>query len=341
MYRQYKALPEGNKICIKAARDRAYQQHLSALRNMKSSLDTKRPMIPQTLGRNYKRFENEKHRNAIIARDNNRLLRHIESFQHQENYPAAPIQRPFTLQGQAQRDEMSRITFENHKLLKAVQQRKPILNRNEWLKHRLDHEYQITKMSEFKKTVPMSQIIRKERNLFSRNQDTFQEEPSQYEEDKNTSKVDLEEETQTRTNALLGDTTQESKKQTTKENNKNNQGRLEEVNNSVATGLLGPSTNDNNEEIRNDENQEIQDEVIRNDNNEEIQNDENQEIQNEEIRNDNNEEIHNEEIEDDDNQEIQKEGIEEEENRNEETKNNEEGGVLEQETEQITGSLLS
>lgn len=305
MYRQYKALPEGNKICIKAARDRAYQQHLSVLRNMKSSLDTKRPMIPQTLGRNYKRFENEKQRNAIIARDNNRLLRHIESFQHQENYPYAPIQRPFTLQGQAQRDEMSRITFENHKLLKAVQQRKPILNRNEWLKHRLDHEYQITKMSEFKKTVPMSQIIRKERNLFSRNQDTFQEEPSQYEEDKNPSNVDLEEETQNRTNALLGDTNQESKKQTTEEKNKNRQGRLEEVNNSVATGLLGPSANDNNEEMQHSE----------------IRNDENQEIQNEEIE--------------------EEEKVEEEENAHEETKNYEEGGVLEQETEQITGSLLS
>lgn len=64
--------------------------------------------------------------------------------------------------GQAQKDEMWRITHENRKLLTAVQERKPTLNRNDWLMHRLDHQYQITKMSEFKRTVPMGEIIRQE-----------------------------------------------------------------------------------------------------------------------------------------------------------------------------------
>jgi hypothetical protein len=61
--------------------------------------------------------------------------------------------------GSAQKDEMSRITHENRKLLTAVQERRPILNRNDWLAHRLD-QYQITKMSEYKQTVPIGDILR-------------------------------------------------------------------------------------------------------------------------------------------------------------------------------------
>jgi hypothetical protein len=64
--------------------------------------------------------------------------------------------------GSAQKDERARITHENHKLLVAVQERRPCLNRNDWLHHRLDHQYQITKMSEYKRTVPMGEIIRQE-----------------------------------------------------------------------------------------------------------------------------------------------------------------------------------
>jgi hypothetical protein len=76
--------------------------------------------------------------------------------------PTKVRQRPFTLLGQAQKDYMTRITYENRKLLNAVQERGPTLNRNDWLKHRLDHEYQLAKMSEYKKTIPMTEILRHE-----------------------------------------------------------------------------------------------------------------------------------------------------------------------------------
>jgi hypothetical protein len=46
--------------------------------------------------------------------------------------------------------------------LTAVQERRPILNRNDWLHHRLDHTYQVTKNSEYLTTLPMGEIIREE-----------------------------------------------------------------------------------------------------------------------------------------------------------------------------------
>ena len=158
----YRAIPEVNRICCQAARDRAYQQHIQALRNMKSSVDTRKPKTPQTIGRNYKKYENDKIRCTTILRDNTRLENKMREIQKQEHFPRTIPQRPFTLQGQYQKDEMNRIDKENAKLLKAIETRKPVLNRTEWTRHRLDHTYQITKMSEFKKTVPMSDIVRQE-----------------------------------------------------------------------------------------------------------------------------------------------------------------------------------
>jgi len=163
MYLKYRALPEFNRVCIKASRDRAYQQHMDALRRMRPVVDTRKPVTPQTVGRNYKRYEIEQQRNVTIERDNRRLLGKINDVQRDEHYPRAIPQRPFTLMGQTQKDEMTRVTRENRKILNAVQDRRPGLNRNDWLMHRLDHEYQITKMSQFRKTVPMGEIVRQER----------------------------------------------------------------------------------------------------------------------------------------------------------------------------------
>ena len=158
----YRAIPEVNRICCQAARDRAYQQHINALKNMKSSVDTRKPQTPQTIGRNYKKYENDKIRCSNILRDNTRLENKMREIQKQEHFPRVVPQRPFTLQGQAQKDEIVRIDKENAKLLKAIETRKPTLNRTEWTRHRIDHTYQLNKMSEFRKTIPMHDVVREE-----------------------------------------------------------------------------------------------------------------------------------------------------------------------------------
>jgi hypothetical protein len=163
MYLQYKYLPEGNRPCVRASRERGYTAHVDALQRIHRSngaVDTSSPIVPPRIGRNYKRYENETQRNQEIERDNHRLIYKMDKIIREEHYPRAAPQRPFTLQGQTQKDEMWRITHENHKILTAVQERRPILNRNDWLRHELDHEYQVTKNSEYLRTVPMGDIIR-------------------------------------------------------------------------------------------------------------------------------------------------------------------------------------
>lgn len=158
----YKSLPEFNKICVKANRDRAYSRHLEALRKIRPSIDVEAPLIPNRIGRDKKKYELEKQRAESISKQNNLMYSNISETLKEEHYPKNQPKRPFTLQGSYQKEQMTKITSENHKILKAVQTKKPNLNRNDWLLHRLDHQYQVQKMSEHQRTVPMSEILKKE-----------------------------------------------------------------------------------------------------------------------------------------------------------------------------------
>lgn len=158
----HRSIPEFNRICVKKSRDRAYQQHIDALKKIKSCIDNKKPKTPQTIGRNCKRYEMEQQKCMKLQRDNNILDYKIRKIQREEYFQRTAPQRPFTLHGQHQKEEMLRINYENGKLLKAIETRRPTLSRDEWRRHRLDHTYQVVKNSEFQKTVPMSDILRQE-----------------------------------------------------------------------------------------------------------------------------------------------------------------------------------
>ena len=132
------------------------------------------PDTPQTIGRNFKRYENEKMRNLQIRKENMRLIGNLDRIAREEHYPRHAPQRPFTLQGIKQKEEMARINYENRKLLQAVQERKPILNRNDWLMHKIDHDYQVAKNSEYQQTVPMSEIMRRDLNTSGYMQEPYQ-----------------------------------------------------------------------------------------------------------------------------------------------------------------------
>lgn len=155
----YRAPPEVSRICIRKARDRAYQKHLDALKNVKSTLDTKQPRMPNSIGKNFKRYEIEKQRNLAIQNQNVRLVHRLDKILREEHFASQPPGRPHTLQGRYQKEQMLRITEENAKIVKAIQQSRPLLNRNDWYMHRIDHEYQHHKNAEYKQTLPMSEII--------------------------------------------------------------------------------------------------------------------------------------------------------------------------------------
>jgi hypothetical protein len=158
----HRAIPEVNRICSKARHDRAYKRHINALRNIKPSIDMKMPKVPNTIGKNMKRYELEKKRNLEIQNQNIRLVNRLDRILRQENYTAPPPQKPYTLQGRFQKERMLRISEENKKIVRAVQNSRPILNRNEWLNHKIEHQYQVHKNAMYKQTLPMAEIIRLE-----------------------------------------------------------------------------------------------------------------------------------------------------------------------------------
>ncbi|OHT08173.1 hypothetical protein TRFO_23379 [Tritrichomonas foetus] len=258
MYRQYRYLPEVNRPCCRATRSREYQAHIDALHRIKSkrgTLDNSHPNTPQTIGRNYKRYENEKQRNLQIRKDNMRLVGNLDRIAREEHYPRAVPQRPFTLQGKVQKEEMLRITRENHKLLNAVQERRPILNRNDWLMHKIDHSYQVAKNAEYQQTVPMSEIMRRE--IYT-SQDPYGRSPyepsyaSSARKSINSARRstatassarDLEDETNDRVDGLLGKGEEEETYQSSQKGNSHAGSRvdLEDETNDRVNGLLGKS----------------------------------------------------------------------------------------------------
>ena len=153
----HRSIPEFNRICVKAARERAYAQHVEALKKIKPSVNNKHPLdgIPVSLNKKKKNPEKPQGEEGKVISDKMGVKK-------REIKQEKLAQRPYTLRGQAQKDEMLRINYENSKILKAVQHKKPTLSRNDWLEHRIEHDYQVTKISEFKKTVPKSNIIRSE-----------------------------------------------------------------------------------------------------------------------------------------------------------------------------------
>ena len=152
-------MPVSNRVCMKASRDRAYQKHLEALRKTKSTINTSAPQVPKTIGRNMKRYENEKQRNEEIAKSNQRLYKDLEKIQNRNVMAQDSPQIHFTMRGSYQADQIDRIDRENRKLVNALLNQKPNINRVDFYAHRCDHIYQVNKMSILKRT-PLNTVTK-------------------------------------------------------------------------------------------------------------------------------------------------------------------------------------
>ena len=163
----YRSEPEVSKICQKAMRERAYKQHLKALKKVHHIIDTSKPIKPRTIGKNFYQYELDNQKNLEISKQNKKLVENLQKIYKKSHFKLPPPQRPYTLQGRIQREEMLKITEDNEKIIKAVQNKKPLLNRNDWLQHEIEHEYQLHKISEFKPKIPISDIIKQKNEIFS------------------------------------------------------------------------------------------------------------------------------------------------------------------------------
>ena len=150
----YRNIPEFNKTCIRASRERAYQKHMDALKRIQSNIPNHGPIPskPQKSA-NGKRKMKDSQIDAPYYESTMMTSRTEGSSSHI---------RPYTLHGKVQKEEVKRIRYENSRILRAVQSTQAEFSRNTWMLQKIDSDYQVAKNSEFLRTVPMNEMIQKE-----------------------------------------------------------------------------------------------------------------------------------------------------------------------------------
>jgi len=146
-----RAIPVGNKICSRRVQQREQDMHRERIRNMKSTVDTRTPTVAtlEHVKVNLKKEQMMEDRYTEIDRDNRILLKKMTDIMKQQNNttpvvtPRAPASGgPVSLNKDARKKELLRITRENQSILKRIQQAQPVYNHVEWEdEHRKNSNY--------------------------------------------------------------------------------------------------------------------------------------------------------------------------------------------------------
>jgi len=139
------------KLVYKRMWQRDHDAHRMRIKNMKSTLDTRTPETAslEHVKVNLKKEQMMEDRYTEIDRDNRILLRKMTEIMKQRNAPTdtplSPRYRapaPVSLNKDARKKELLRITRENQNILKRIQQAQPVYNHVEWEDdHRKNYVY--------------------------------------------------------------------------------------------------------------------------------------------------------------------------------------------------------
>lgn len=148
-----RAIPVGNKICSRRVQQREQDMHRERIRNMKSTVDTRTPTVAtlEHVKVNLKKEQMMEDRYTEIDRDNRILLKKMTHIMKQRSNtppvtartPRGPVSGgPVSLNKDARKKELLRITKENADILKRIQQAQPVYNHVEWEdEHRKNGSY--------------------------------------------------------------------------------------------------------------------------------------------------------------------------------------------------------
>eukprot|EP00933_Yihiella_yeosuensis_P053173 TRINITY_DN51358_c0_g1_i1.p1 TRINITY_DN51358_c0_g1~~TRINITY_DN51358_c0_g1_i1.p1 ORF type:complete len:306 (-),score=53.17 TRINITY_DN51358_c0_g1_i1:155-1072(-) len=141
-----KAIPSGSKICTSRIQQREHDRHKDRIRNIKSQVDTRPPMVCNLahIRTNLKKEQMMEDRYSEIDRDNRILLKKMTGIMKSSGNvmpgggstprdltPRAPP-GPASLNRDRRKQELLRITRENQNILKRIQQAQPVYNHIEW-----------------------------------------------------------------------------------------------------------------------------------------------------------------------------------------------------------------
>lgn len=131
----YRAIPVANKACAERVRQRNHELHRQRMKQMRPQVDTKEPTTTHLdhLRNNLKREQLLEERYHEIDRENKILLQKMSDIMKTSTYSADRGRSgPPSLNRDARKTELMRITQENQSILKRIQRAQPVYNHVLW-----------------------------------------------------------------------------------------------------------------------------------------------------------------------------------------------------------------
>lgn len=140
----------GSQLCQDRVNQRNYTTHRQRLVKTKPSIDNTAPKMYPHLYQKLKKAQVEEERCAEIERDNRTLVKRMTGIMQRsgidDGKPAGVVS---SLNGIKRKNEMARITSENHALLKRIQDRKPTYDHLQWEQDRDRNEQLCERISKY------------------------------------------------------------------------------------------------------------------------------------------------------------------------------------------------
>lgn len=137
----HRAQAVSSQICSDRVNERNYSAHRTRLATIKTSIDIKPPKMYPHLYQKLKKAQLEEERCSTIERDNRTLVKRMTEIMHRPGIDGArPAGMVSSLNHVRRKQELERITRENHALLQRIQERQPTYNHLQWEQDREQNE---------------------------------------------------------------------------------------------------------------------------------------------------------------------------------------------------------
>jgi E3 ubiquitin-protein ligase TRIP12 len=142
----------GNKACANRVRERHYKMHMDRLKGMRPQVDTSEPHVKSLyhLQNNLKREQLEEEKYQNIDRENKILLQKMSDIMQHKTYSAIrAASGPPSMNRDARKVELMRITRENQNILQRIQKAQPVLNHVEWANQHRQNQVRMKNACEY------------------------------------------------------------------------------------------------------------------------------------------------------------------------------------------------
>jgi len=129
----HRAQLTGNKICNTRFQERCHELHRKKLNSIKACVDNKPPPKYVHLIQNLKKQQMDEERYSAIERENYLLLDKMSYIMtHPQSFSGKRNKEPRSLNKEARKRELTKITEENRNILKRIQHKEPYYNHLDW-----------------------------------------------------------------------------------------------------------------------------------------------------------------------------------------------------------------